>query len=141
MPSLMINDNRDQPWLLDINTPVKDCCTSILLLLPSSPRAKHLSPLSPAARWFEAPGPGYAESCWAPEGWDPCEVEELQKQLCAGALQALPSPPDTLTASATKGCVPHLQLIQASQRQGWCFWQGRGKHHLFRLCFPNSGGS
>lgn len=73
-----MNDNCDQPWLLYINTLVKDCCISILLLVPSSPRAKHLSPVSPAARWFGAPGPGCAERCWAPEGWEPCKVDHHQ---------------------------------------------------------------
>lgn len=75
---------------------------------------------------------------WTLQGWPP--PEELQKQLCADALGGssfTSSSPET--ASAVRGCILHLQLIQASKRQRWCFWQGRGKHHLFMLCFPNSG--
>lgn len=52
MPSLMINDSCDQPWLWYTNTSVRDCCMSILLSVPSSPKAKHLSPVSPAVDGF-----------------------------------------------------------------------------------------
>lgn len=116
---------------------------SIPLLVPSSPKAKHLSPVSQAVRWFGASGPGCAESCWAPEGCEPCKVDHHWRSCKSSSVQlywqALPSPPAALTASARVVFCTCSWSRQAKEM--WCFWQDRGKHCLFRLCFPHSGGS
>lgn len=118
---------------------------SILISMPSSLKAEHLSPMTPAVGWFWPFRSGHANSCWGIWRVGTLQsqplLEELHKHLCAictGGLLHLQLP---VMVPAAKGGILLFQLLQVCKTQRWCFWQGGGKHHLFRMCSPNWTGS